>query len=270
NDRRKNEFLAMLAHELRNPLAPVWSAVELMRLKETGDPDLNWARDMIGRQVRHLVRLVDDLLDVSRITRGKIKLSPEVVDVAAVVAGAVETSPPLVDAQGPPLTVTVPDGPLYVLADSARLTQVLTNLLNNAAKYTPEGGQIWLTVEHAANGFGSGEVLFSVKDSGAGIPGEMLGKVFDLFTQVDRSIDRSQGGLGIGLTLVRGLVELQGGRVEAHSAGPGQGSEFVVRLPLFTEPVRQGESSGAGPADHCASPCRVLVVDDNISAADGL
>src|SRR5262249_18390994 len=157
--------------------------------------ELNWARDMIGRQVRHLVRLVDDLLDVSRITRGKIKLNPEVVEVAAVVQGAVETSRPLIDGAGHTLTVSVPDGRLRVLADVARLTQVLTNLLNNAAKYTPEGGTIALSVTREG-----GEVVFRVTDSGAGIPRDMLGKVFDLFTQVDRSLDRSQGGLGIGLT----------------------------------------------------------------------
>jgi signal transduction histidine kinase/DNA-binding response OmpR family regulator len=268
NDRRKNEFLAMLAHELRNPLAPVWSAVEVLRLKGTADPELNWARDVIDRQVRHLVRLVDDLLDVSRITRGKIKLYPEVLDVAGVVASAVETSRPLVEAHAHLLAVSLPEGPLRVHADPARLTQVLTNLLNNAAKYTPDGGQIWLSA--APDG---GEAVFRVRDTGAGIPRDMLSKVFDLFTQVDRSLDRSEGGLGIGLTLVRRLVELHGGRVAAFSEGPGRGSEFVVRLPLLSSESGPSTVAGGGAApgaDSIKAPCRVLVVDDNTSAADGL
>ncbi len=265
NDRRKNEFLAMLAHELRNPLAPVRHAVEVLRLRDTGLPELNWARDLIGRQVTHLARLVDDLLDVSRITRGKIQLHREEIDAAQVVASAVETSRPLIEAHNHFLAVAVEPGPLRLHADPARLAQVLTNLLNNAAKYTPDGGRICLKA--ACEG---GQVVFRVCDTGAGIPREMLGKVFDLFTQVDHSLDRAQGGLGVGLTLVRSLVEMHGGTVEAYSDGPGQGSEFVVRLPALagSTAAPAGEESAGG--EWVGAPCRVLVVDDNQDAADSL
>jgi signal transduction histidine kinase/DNA-binding response OmpR family regulator len=274
-DRRKNEFLAMLAHELRNPLAPVRNAVEVLRLRDTGHPELNWARDLIGRQVAHLARLVDDLLDVSRITRGKIKLHFEEIDARQVVSGAVETSRPLIEEHRHILNVSMPETPLPLRADPARLAQVLTNLLNNAAKYTPDGGRIGVRVVRE-----DGEVVFRVRDTGAGIPREMLHKVFDLFTQVDNSLDRAQGGLGVGLTLVRSLVEMQGGSVEAHSEGPGCGSEFVVRLPLLQKSeirsqkseVSEDHSSPALNSDHrpLTSGRRVLVVDDNRDAADSL
>ena len=181
-----------------------------------------WANDVIERQVEQLVRLVDDLLDISRITRGKIQLKTEPVDVAVAVAGAVETSRPLIDARRHELTVVLPPEPLWLTADPVRLAQVLANLLNNAAKYTEEGGRIDLTVAREG-----GEAVFRVRDTGIGIAAEMLPRVFDLFTQVDRSLDRSQGGLGIGLTLVRRLVEMHGGTVQAFSDGPGRGSEFV-------------------------------------------
>lgn len=266
-DRRKNEFLAMLAHELRNPLAPVRNAVHVMRMRGEGNPELTWARDVIDRQVTHLVRMVDDLLDVSRITRGKIQLSLEPMEVEHVVSRAVETSRPLIEAHNHRLTVSLPEEPLRVKGDGTRLGQVLANLLNNAAKYTPDGGQIELRVTRE-----EGEAVFRVRDSGAGIPREMLTKVFDLFTQVERSLDRSQGGLGIGLTLVQRLVELHGGRVEAFSEGVGKGSEFVVRLPVFDEGMVDAEC----PASTEAMPAiatithRVLVVDDNVDAADSL
>jgi signal transduction histidine kinase len=216
----------MLAHELRNPLAPIQSAVDLMRLSDLEDADLVWARDVIGRQVTHLVRLVDDLLDVSRITLGKIRLELETLDATQIVPAAVEISRPLIEEGGHQLTVGVPAGPHFIDGDRARLTQVLSNLLNNAAKYTPPGGWIKLSLVEESD-----DIVFCVRDSGIGIPAPMLARVFDLFTQLDNSIDRSQGGLGIGLTLVRELVELHGGRVEVASGGPNQGCEFSVRIP---------------------------------------
>lgn len=266
NDRRKNEFLAMLSHELRNPLAPVRNAVYVLRQCGVEHPQVTWARDVIDRQVTHLVRLVDDLLDVSRITRGKIRLQREVLDVAAVVANAVETSRPLIHSHGHQLTVSLPEHPMRVVGDSARLAQVLANLLNNAAKYTPDGGQISVVVEQQGE-----QVVFRVRDTGAGIPREMLGQVFDLFTQMDQSLDRSQGGLGVGLTLVRRLVEMHGGRVQAFSEGLGKGSEFVVWLPAKAPETSQSTAPTATPLDmESASPRRVLVVDDNVDAADSL
>jgi two-component system CheB/CheR fusion protein len=207
---------------------------------------------------------VDDLLDVSRITRGKITLHRQVLEAGQIVTSAVETSRPLIEAHHHTLTVSVPPTPLRLEVDPARMAQVLTNLLNNAAKYTPDGGRIWLSVEHEDT-----EVVFRVRDTGAGIPREMLGKVFDLFTQVDHSLDRAQGGLGVGLTLVRSLVEMHGGSVHAFSDGPGRGSEFVVRLPLSSgEDCADG--GGTTSQEAVAVPCRVLVVDDNRDAADSL
>jgi signal transduction histidine kinase/DNA-binding response OmpR family regulator len=268
-DRQKNEFLSMLAHELRNPLAPIRNAVEVLRLRGGSNgngslAELEWSRDVIGRQVRHLARLVDDLLDVSRITKGKIRLQLEPVPLQAVVTQAVEASRPEIDARGHHLDVSVPDEPLWVDGDPARLAQVLTNLLNNAAKYTEPGGHVWLSAARD-----NGSVVLRVRDTGVGIPPEMIGAVFDLFTQVDRSLDRSQGGLGIGLTLVKRLVELHGGEVSAHSAGPGRGSEFTVRLPA--------RAGGCGPAEppspgvgQARTGRRVLVVDDNVDGADSL
>jgi signal transduction histidine kinase/CheY-like chemotaxis protein len=264
-DRRKDEFLAVLAHELRNPLAPVRNAVEVMRLRDVDDPGLRWARDIIDRQVQQMTRLVDDLLDVSRITRGKVKLQKEPVDLAVVVARAVESSRPLIDARHHELTVTLPPEPVPLEADAIRLAQVVANLLNNAAKYTGEGGRIGLAVErHGA------EAVVRVRDSGVGIPAGMLTQVFDLFTQVESSVVRSQGGLGIGLTLVRSLVELHGGSVTAHSEGPGTGSEFVVRLPALPE-LRSGDCGPGGNGRRAGSSARrILVVDDNGDAADSL
>ena len=261
-DRRKNEFLSMLAHELRNPLAPIRNAVEVMRHRGPAQPELSWARDVIERQVRHLARLVDDLLDVSRITRGKIRLQPEPVNVAAVVTQAVEASRPVVDARGHALEVALPPDPLWVTGDPARLAQVLTNLLNNAAKYTDPGGRVWLAAERDGR-----EVVVRVRDTGIGIPPDMLSAVFDLFTQMDRSLDRSQGGLGVGLTLVKRLVELHGGTVEARSEGPGRGSEFEVRLPACAPPEKP---PAADRLRHPDTRLRVLVVDDSADAAESL
>ncbi len=227
-DRQKNEFLAMLAHELRNPLAPIRNAVQVLQADGASPEQQGWARGVIARQVQQMVRMVDDLLDVSRITRGKIALRTEPLDLASVVADAVESSRPLIQARRHELSVAVPPEPVRVEGDPARLAQVAANLLNNAAKYTEEGGHIWLSVERDG-----GEAVVRVRDNGVGIPAEMLPSVFEPFTQVDRSLDRSQGGLGIGLTLVRRLMELHGGRAEARSDGPGKGSEFTVRLPAL-------------------------------------
>jgi CheY-like chemotaxis protein/two-component sensor histidine kinase len=221
---------------------------------------------VIERQVQHMVRLVDDLLDVSRITRGKIKLQLETVDIATVVASAVETCRPLIDTRKHELAVSLPREPLWVEGDAARLSQVLGNLLHNAAKFTEEGGQVSLTVDRDG-----GDVVVRVRDTGIGIPPEMLPYIFDLFTQVERSLDRSHGGLGIGLTLVRRLVELHQGSVLVASAGPNQGSEFVVRLPLVSL-ARTPEPSinGAHKGPAACARCRILVVDDNVDAAHSL
>jgi len=237
-NQQKNRFLSMLAHELRNPLAPIQSAVDLMRLSQIDNADLIWARDVIARQVAHIVRLVDDLLDVSRITLGKIRLAMEPIDATEIVPAAVEIGRPLIEEGGHQLSVSVPAGPLIIEGDRARLAQVLANLLNNAAKYTPRGGSIAVSLRAADD-----EVVFSVRDSGIGIPAPMLNKVFDLFTQLENSIDRSQGGLGIGLTLVRELVELHGGRVEVASAGVGQGCEFSVRIPRLSRKLPKSQST---------------------------
>lgn len=265
-DERKNEFLAMLAHELRNPLAPIRTALDVMRLREGREKEALWAKDVIDRQVRHLVRLVDDLLDVSRITRGKIRLKFESVEAASIVSSAVETSLPLIEAHRHKLDISIPDEPLQLRADAARLSQILSNLLNNAAKYTPNGGTIGLEVA-----LEQGEAVFRVRDSGIGISKEMLGKVFDLFTQVDRSLDRSQGGLGIGLTLVKRLVEAHGGKVEAFSGGVNQGTEFVVRIPAVqTIAAKRSTEEVMSVQMESGTSRKILVVDDNIDAAKGL
>ena len=263
-DRRKDEFLAVLAHELRNPLAPIRNAMQYLRLKAPPDAALQNARDIIDRQVKHLIRLVDDLLDISRISSGKISLQKERVSLALIVTNAIEASRPLIESENHQLTVTLPAEPVYLDADLTRLAQVLQNLLNNAARYTPPGGKIALHAE-----FDGQQVVIRVTDTGIGIPREMLSHVFDMFTQVDRSIERSSGGLGIGLTLVQRLVELHGGNVEARSDGPDQGSEFIVRLPAF---VHASESSSAVGHDEVAPAARlrILVVDDNVDAADTL
>ena len=272
-DQRKDEFLAMLSHELRNPLAPIRNVVEIMGLKPLDDPHLRHCRDVIERQVEHLSRLVDDLLDVSRITRGRFKLKIKPVEVATFVARAIETARPLFDARTQRLHVSLPEERLIVDGDLTRLSQIVGNLLNNAAKYTPDSGQISLRIETArSRGGGADEVMIRVKDNGTGIPPEMLPEVFDLFTQVDQALDRSHGGLGIGLTLVRRLVEMHGGSVEGHSDGIGHGSEFFVRLPCRIERVDvKGALASAG--DAIKRPVirrRVLVVDDNKDSAETL
>jgi signal transduction histidine kinase/DNA-binding response OmpR family regulator len=263
-DRRKNEFLSMLAHELRNPLAPIRNAVQILGIQGNTAASLQWARDIIDRNVHQLVRLVDDLLDVSRITRGKIRLQREAVTLAAVIAQAVEISQPLIASRRHELTVSVPEESVWVHGDSTRLAQVLANLLNNSAKYTDEGGRISLAVAREGE-----EAVVRVRDTGVGIPPDMLASIFDLFTQVDRSLDRSQGGLGIGLTLVHRLVEMHGGRVAAFSAGANKGSEFVVRLPVLSrQPIPRASKNGG--LEPVAAPRRVLIVDDNVDGAESL
>jgi PAS domain S-box-containing protein len=264
-DRRKDEFLATLAHELRNPLAPVRNALQIMRLAGGNAETVRQAQDMMERQIQQMVRLVDDLLDVSRISRGKIELRKERVELAAVVRNALETSRPLLEQSRQHLNVTLPAGPVPLDADPVRLAQVLANLLNNSAKYTEEGGQVWLTAERQGP-----EVVISVRDNGIGIPADMLPHIFDMFTQVDRSIGRSQGGLGIGLTLVKTLVEMHGGSVVAHSDGPGRGSAFTVRLPFRAD---LSADDTPGPEHRAQAPSggrRILIVDDNHDAAESL
>ncbi|WP_413672233.1 PAS domain S-box protein [Massilia cellulosiltytica] len=263
-DRRKDEFLAVLAHELRNPLAPISNAVHLLRHPD-GRRRADRLVEMLGRQVRQMIKLVDDLLEISRITRDKIELHRQPLLLADVVHGAVETSRPLIDQHHHQLDVRLPDEALTLNADSVRLTQVLANLLNNAAKYTDQGGRIAL--EARRDGL---EVEIAVRDNGIGIPAGHLPAVFDMFTQAHRAAGRGQGGLGIGLAMVRSLVLMHGGTVEANSAGTGLGSEFIVRLPLAEPPgaAHDGAAAGAGAAPLAGQ--RILVVDDNQDAADTL
>jgi signal transduction histidine kinase len=274
-DRHKDEFLAMLAHELRNPLAPILNAVQLMRKKALADPQLLWSREVIERQLAHLTRLVDDLLDVSRITRGKINLSRETVELADLVARAVETVQPLIAERGHQLTLDVADPSIRVFGDPLRLTQALGNVLSNAAKYTENDGRIGLVARQV-----DGVVEIRVRDTGIGIPAELQPRIFDMFTQLNHRTGRPQSGLGIGLALVRKLLEMHGGTVTAFSEGNGLGSEFLITLPAINESVR-GESVGNGraafesdvPAGADAAPQirrRILVADDNSDALESL
>ncbi|MBX6312346.1 MAG: response regulator [Isosphaeraceae bacterium] len=269
-DRRKDEFLAMLAHELRNPVSAISTAVQVSRQTGTTDDDFQWSKEVIDRQVRHLTRLIDDLLDISRITRGKIQLHKAVISLTPVVQSAVEATRHLIEGRHHGLTVSLEPGPLYLEADPTRVEQIIVNLLTNAAKYTERGGRIELAARHEGP-----EIVITVRDTGIGIPPEMLSRVFDMFTQVERSLVRSEGGLGIGLTLVRELARMHGGSVTAASAGLGQGSEFTVRLPAAQEaPAGSPKPSGAGRGaarEHAAQRCaRILIVDDNVDAAKGL
>lgn len=265
-DRRKDQFLATLAHELRNPLAPIRNAVHILLARDSHDPDMKWGREVIDRQVKQMSRLLDDLLDVSRISRNRLELRKERIELAEVVQCAVETSRPHIDSGGHELNVVLPPGPVYLDADPVRLAQVFSNLLNNAAKYTEKGGHIRLHLERQGS-----DVVVSVQDDGIGIAAEMLPRLFDIFSQSTRVLERSQGGLGIGLSLVRGLVELHGGRIEAKSAGPGKGSEFIVRLPVIVEKlVRESASGSNGGEPESAPGRRLLVVDDLKDSADSL
>ena len=275
-DQRKDEFLAMLAHELRNPLAAIRNAVALG--SDSADAaDIEWSMEVINRQMRQLSRLIDDLLEVSRITQGKVQLRKESLDAAAVLNNAVETVRPLMEERQHELTVALRPGTLQLEADPTRLEQIVVNLLTNAAKYTEKGGEISLRARHE-----DGQIVIRVRDNGLGIPPEKLPQMFELFAQGDRTLARSEGGLGIGLTLVRSLVEMHGGTVEAFSEGKGKGSEFTVRLPASpavmpsagetVAPVARPVRELARPATalpQAASPRRILVVDDNADSARG-
>jgi PAS domain S-box-containing protein len=254
-DRRKDEFLAMLGHELRNPLAPIRNVLEVLKRPSITSSHVEWARDIIDRQTTHLTRLVDDLLDISRVTQGKIRLHKEPVDLAAVIALAVETIRPVMLERRHVLTVTLPPSPLYLNGDHVRLAQILANLLSNASKYSEEAGQIELILEQVGR-----EAVLRVRDRGIGIPKNALPHIFELFIQLDRGLDRSQGGLGIGLSLVKRLVDMHGGRVEAFSEGPGQGSEFVVHFPLL---ARENESNSPPKQDTLQN---ILGADDSFAA----
>jgi CheY-like chemotaxis protein len=264
-DQRKDEFLAMLAHELRNPLAPISSALDILR--QSGDKELSTsAIGMLQRQVGQVTRLVDDLLDVSRISRGLIALHLERVELAPIVVQAVEAAQPRFADRQQKFTLVMPEEPIVLDADAARLAQVVGNLLSNASKFTDEGGDIRLVVERDGS-----HVSICVHDSGIGIPAEQLGRIFDMFVQVDPSLDGVQGGLGIGLTLVKRLVAMHGGTVEARSRGVGQGSQFIVRLPVTAvahAPARSADSA-KGEKD-AATSRRILVADDNIDAAESM
>jgi PAS domain S-box-containing protein len=267
-DRRKDEFLAMLAHELRNPLAPIRTGLDRLRLQVPQGSPLHPVLDVVERQVAQLTRLVGDLLDVSRITRGQTTLQKERVDLHAVIAQAVETARPLLDARRHDLAYTPSPEPLLLEADPGRLAQAISNLLSNAAKYTDQGGRIWLAAERD-----QGEAVVRVRDNGIGIEPGMLPRVFDLFTQGHPARGRSQGGLGVGLAVAKRLVEMHGGSVAAHSAGVGRGSEFVIRLPLSGESggaATEGVRAGAGTPTGQAASRRILVVDDLVEVAEDM
>ncbi|HEX5070453.1 MAG TPA: ATP-binding protein [Vicinamibacterales bacterium] len=261
-DQRKDEFLATLGHELRNPLTPLLMGLQLLK-KSSGPAGADErVKAVMERQINHLVRLVDDLLEVSRITRGLIEAQREPMDLASALRYAIDTSRAMVEAAGHTLIVELPAEPITVAGDAVRLTQVFSNLIANAAKYTNSGGKIWVTLTRAG-----GRAIVSVRDNGIGIPAAHLRSVFDMFMQVDRKGRRAQGGLGIGLTLVRSLVEMHGGRVEARSDGPGTGSEFIVDLPASAEAILPADAPQIGEP---LPPRRILLVDDNQDALETL
>lgn len=263
-DRRKNEFLATLAHELRNPLAPMSNMLEVAKRADGDGAVLKRAHETIERQLGQMVRLVDDLLDLNRITHDRLELRRSEVELSQVLQQAVEVARPLVDSAGHHLTIDLPDEPIYLNADRARLAQLFGNLLNNSCKYTRPGGTVSLSAKRDGDA-----VLVSVKDNGAGIPQDKLDSIFDMFMQVERTSDRSQGGLGIGLTLVKRLTEMHGGSIEARSAGEGQGSEFIVRLPVLSR-AAVAEKPGPDVESDSQSHRRILIVDDNLDSADSL
>ena len=261
-DRKKDDFIALLAHELRNPLAPVRHGLQVMRLAAGDENVVAQARAMMERQLGHMVRLIDDLLDLSRLNRNKLHLQRSRVLLADVVSNAVEAARPAIEAAGHALTVSLPTEPVFLDADLTRLAQVFSNLLTNSAKYTEAGGRISLGAERRGS-----EVVVSVRDTGIGIPADALPRIFEIFSQVDQSIERSAGGLGIGLALVKGLAEMHGGSVAAESAGPGEGSTFIVRLPALGAAP---EPAAAAPPDNrrrTGPRRRILVVDDNQDSA---
>jgi signal transduction histidine kinase len=262
-DRRKDEFLAMLSHELRNPLAPIRNAVAILSLLGSSDPHVAQARDIVDRQVAHLTRLVDDLLDASRLTRGHIALKCESLSLADVVEGALEAARPIIEHHEHSLSVQFPDAPILVHGDRTRLIQVVTNLLTNAAKFTSKGGYVTVTVEHR----GSRGVI-RVRDTGIGVIKEAQGRIFELFAQEETTLARSQGGLGIGLTLVKQIVELHGGQVEVESEGLGKGTELRILLPALAVPVLLERDGKGDHVPHQPNQLRILVVDDNVDSAE--
>jgi signal transduction histidine kinase/CheY-like chemotaxis protein len=265
-DRRKDEFLATLAHELRNPLAPIRNAVKLLELPAADERRRQWGRDVISRQVQRMALLLDDLLDVSRITRGRLELKKDYIDLSSLVGSAIETARPLIDAKRHVLETLLPEEPIELMVDPLRMSQALANLLTNAAKYSDPAGHITLTAA-----LGAEELTLSVADTGIGLSPDDLSEVFEMFSQVDSAIDRSEGGLGIGLALVKGLIALHGGTVEAHSQGAGKGSTFTIHLPLAV--VHRGARTDAQLArrtDVAEPRCSVLIADDNRDAADSL
>jgi PAS domain S-box-containing protein len=261
-DRQKNEFLAMLAHELRNPLAPIRNGLQLLKMRDIDADTAQQTTEMMERQVIHLVRLVDDLLDVSRVITGKLSFKKEPVEVSAIIHAAVEESQPAIDARGHELMLSVPARPILVDADPHRLSQVLVNLLQNAAKYTDTPSQIWLSLDRQDD-----DAVIRVRDVGIGIAADMLPSIFNLFVQADNSVARPRGGLGIGLNVVKRIVELHGGRVEAASAGLGQGSEFTVRLPISKSAALHAPAPSPKLGENQPTMRRILVVDDNVDAA---
>jgi PAS domain S-box-containing protein len=266
-DRSKNEFLATLAHELRNPLAPIRAAVKILQLKSKPTPESKSAIEVIDRQTRQMTRLIDDLLDIARITSNKMELRREQIELSAVLDVAVETSRPLIEQRGHKLIVKVPSVPMHIDGDMVRLAQVISNLLNNAAKYTERDGCIWLAAARTGN-----EAVIKVRDTGMGISAETLPQIFEMFTQAERTINGSAGGLGIGLTLVKRLVEMHGGTITARSEGRGKGSEFIVRVPLaLSQPARpEIRARQKKRKTEKRRPIRILVVDDNQDSADSL
>ncbi|MBA4016364.1 MAG: hybrid sensor histidine kinase/response regulator [Pirellula sp.] len=263
-NRSKEEFMALLSHELRSPLSPILNALNIFRQLQTSDPILQQAAHIIERQVGQMVRLVDDLLDITRITKGKLRLTKEQVELRLVVNVAAEAARPFMDARKHEFSVSLPTEPLWVEADPARMEQVIVNLLNNAAKYTDTGGLIRMTVSREEN-----DAVIRVRDNGVGIASELLPHIFELFTQVDGSLGRSYGGLGIGLALAKNLVEMHDGRLQASSAGLGKGCEFTVKLPVLTKPTARESETRLLPGK-TERPLRVLIVEDNVDAGDSL
>ena len=264
-DRRKDEFLATLAHELRNPLAPIRQAALISKAPTATDAQKRWSHDVIDRQVQHMSLLLDDLLDISRVTRGTLALRMQSTELAAVIESAVETARPTIDAKRHVLSVDIPAEPVHFTADPLRVAQVLSNLLTNAAKYTDPEGQIRLTARRAGE-----DVVISVADSGIGISAAALPRVFNMFSQVHSNTDRSEGGLGIGLSLAKGLIELHGGTIEASSAGLGCGSEFTVRLPRRTAAGKSHNLNAPAPSVKPPRQRRILIADDNRDSAETL
>jgi signal transduction histidine kinase/ActR/RegA family two-component response regulator len=264
-DRRKNQFLAMLSHELRNPLAPIRNSLHLLEQAAPGSEQARRAQAVIGRQVGHMVRLVEDLLDVTRVSSGKVQLQREQLDLADVVRRAVEDHRQVFAAHGLELVAAIPEGPIPIDGDRTRISQVVGNLLQNSWKFTPAGGRVTVTVEASEP---LGQAIARVRDTGAGIAPEMLPRLFEPFTQADTTLDRSKGGLGLGLSLAKGLVEMHGGTVSAASEGPGKGAEFTIRLPLHRGPGPRAEPQ---PRERPAAPGRrVLIVEDNVDSAESL